>query len=666
MTPSPSGRAPAKLWLAVFAVLIAALSFVVPVFTLSRSFGGEGALWLQPGAVVDFTGFLPKTLPDFSLTTVLVWGTLLALLVVAALAWTGSRWLWVAGAAVVLLVVVATGAFIVSIDTVQSPMLASGTAARRLPFQNFGPSLWMYLTLILGLTATASSLNSAGYFPRFFVRLRGALVPGIAILLSLLLSGVVILALQAVPGAEKGPQGFVGGWLGKVDLLWFSYSTLFGPILPKFRPTLDFAPLWQSLALATPLIFTGLGLSFGFRTGLFNIGAAGQVTMGGLFCAAVGVYVPGPWYVIGPLSVAAAALGGGLWGAIPGWLKGRFGASEVINTIMLNYVASGLLVFLIGTNTASFFGRTVTMPFKDPISGEAKSLEFGSGARLSSLTDLPLVHAGNNQFMLALPLLVLGALLGWNFARGDSRRRGIVAAVTGAGGLVLGFLLPRLPVSGSMATAGLSVAFVLALLAAVFVGVFLWRTKWGYELRAVGLSPKAAEYGGVNIARNTVLALAISGALAGLAATHFTMGGALSEYRLKQVMPSESVGFGGITVALLGGNTPAGVVASSILFGVLGTGGLNLDQKLDNISREIVTVLQALIVLFIATRGFLSGDFLRSINNEPRAKVASTAAPPSGSDPVSSSFEPPAGPSAGSGAAGPNAAGSVAASQEVK
>ncbi|MFN3267612.1 MAG: ABC transporter permease, partial [Deinococcales bacterium] len=167
----------------------------------------------------------------------------------------------------------------------------------------------------------------------------------------------------------------------------------------------------------------------------------------------------------------------------------------------------------------------------------------------------------------------------------------------------------------------LNMSFVLAILAAGFVGVFLWRTKWGFELRAVGLSPKAAEYGGVNIAKNTVLAMAISGALCGLAATHFTMGGALAEYRLKQSMPADSVGFGGITVALLGQNTPAGVVASSVLFGVLGTGGLRLDQALDDISREIVTVLQALIVLFIATRGFLSGDFLRTINNQKPKKA---------------------------------------------
>jgi ABC-type uncharacterized transport system permease subunit len=129
----------------------------------------------------------------------------------------------------------------------------------------------------------------------------------------------------------------------------------------------------------------------------------------------------------------------------------------------------------------------------------------------------------------------------------------------------------------------------------------MWRTRYGYELRAVGLAPKAAEYGGVNIGRNVVLAMAISGALAGLAATHYVLGGALEEYRLKQSIPADAAGFGGITVALLGANTPAGVVVAATLFGVLGTGGLNLDQALDRVSRDIVTVLQALIVLFVAT-----------------------------------------------------------------
>ncbi len=612
-----------NLGITIFAALTLIASFVLPFATLTRGFGGEGAMVVHPARVIDFTGFLPQVLPDFGTATVLIWVTLLALAVTAGLAWTHSNWLWLGGTLVIALIVSSFAAFVIAVDTNQAPLIAAGTAYQRLPFQNFGPSLWSFLTLSVGIAAIVSSLRESGRFPGFFSSLTNVLVPGIAILLSLVACGIVILLLQAVPGGEK-IQGFAGQWFGKVDLLWFSYSTLFGPLFPKFRPQLDFAPVWQSLSLATPLIFTGLGLAFGFRTGLFNIGAPGQVVMGGIFCAAVGIYVPGPWFIVAPLAVIAAALGGGFWGAIPGWLKGRFGASEVINTIMLNNIASGILVFLIGSNEASFFQRTVTLPFKAE-GGEAKSLEFGAGARLGNLTDpFNVTRDGANFLALPVPLLLIGAVLGWVLSKGSMRDRGIRTGIGAAAGLILGFLLREIPVTGAMQTVALNFSFVIALLAAGFVGVFLWRTKWGFELRAVGLSPKAAEYGGVNIARNTLLAMAISGALAGLAATHFTMGGALAEYRLKQSMPADSVGFGGITVALLGQNTPIGVVFSSILFGVLGTGGLNLDQRLDAISREIVTVIQALIVLFIATRGFLSNDFFRSINGQ---KTASSPPP---------------------------------------
>jgi len=135
----------------------------------------------------------------------------------------------------------------------------------------------------------------------------------------------------------------------------------------------------------------------------------------------------------------------------------------------------------------------------------------------------------------------------------------------------------------------------------------MWRTRDGYELRAVGLAPMAAEYGGVSIARKTILAMAISGALAGLAATHYVLGGGIDEYRLKQSLPT-NVGFDGIAVALLGQNTPIGVFLSALLFGVLLTGGLQLDLQL-GISRELVMMLQALIVLFIAAGGFLPRYF---------------------------------------------------------
>jgi general nucleoside transport system permease protein len=599
------------LVVAGFAILTALASFLVPLGTLSRSFGGEGALLIHPGRILDFTGRLPTTLPDFSSVTLVAWLLILALLAVAGLAFTRSKFTLVAGVLVIVLTLIDMGLFVRAIDLIQAPLLAAGTAYRRLPFRNFGPNLWLFLTIFVGIAAIVYSLAQNSARARAFAAYRGGLVPVVAMLLSIVVGGVVILILQGVPGGERYPDA-LSSLIGKIDLLWFSYSSLLGPALPKFRPSLDLSGIWQSLSLATPLIFSGLGLSFGFRTGLFNIGAPGQIIFGALFATAVGIYVPGPWVIIGPLAVIAAAVGGGLWGAIPGWLKARFGSSEVINTIMLNAIASSILVFLIGANEYKFFGQTVKFPFKAE-GGEAKSALLGTGARLQNMVELFGLRTGQNEITLMLPLALIGAALGWIFSRGNFRRRGLTAGAAAIAGVVFGLILPKitLNISGSMTNSGLNVSFLVSLLAAAFVGVFLWRTAYGFDMRAVGFAPKAAEYGGVNIGRNTILAMAISGALCGLGATHYVLGGALTEYRLKQVLPADIAGFGGITVALLGQNTPVGVILSSILFGVLGTGGLNLDQALDKVSREIVTVLQALIVLFIATRGFLPNSFFK-------------------------------------------------------
>jgi simple sugar transport system permease protein len=630
MTATRATR-PDSLTIAVVALsLVAAVgAFLIPTATLSRSFSGEGALVVHPGRLLDFTGFLPQQRPDFGMVTVLTWLTIVALAVLAVLAWMRSRLLVVAGGIVCVLVVSIMIAFVRAVDVIQFPLLEQGTPYRRLPFRDFGPHLWPFLTIIAGLSGVIAGLAQSPQWVRNFRRFRGGLVPAIALGLAVVVGGIVILVLQPVPGRQNGPAGLEGNWFGGVDLLWYSYSSLFGPALPRFRPALDLAGPLLSLAQATPLIFTGLSVAFAFRTGLFNIGAPGQIVAGSLATMLVGVYVPGPWFIVAPLAVAAAALGGALWGAIPGWLKARFGSSEVINTIMLNVIASGLLIFVL-SDSSKFFGAELRLPFKAP-GGESKSLELQPGSHLERIVTVLGLRSGDNIINFAPWLALAGILIGlliWR--RGDWRRRLPPALGLGAAGLVLGLVFfsdVTVPISNGMTSGRLNFSFLIALLAAWVVGVILWRTTLGYELRAVGLAPKAAEYGGVNIARNTILALSIAGALAGLAATHYVLGAALEEYRLKQVIPADTAGFGGITVALLGGTTPLGVVISSILFGVLSVGGLNLDQALDKISREIVVVLQALIVVFIATKAFLSGDFLRSINMDlvPEKPAQSTS-----------------------------------------
>src|SRR5690606_2633220 len=142
--------------------------------------------------------------------------------------------------------------------------------------------------------------------------LHAAAVPATAILLALLTAAVVILALQPTPmGAAAQVGGLFDGFVGRIDTLWYAYYSMFHDSLGTVN---GFA---ESLKFATPLIFTGLAVAFGFQSGLFNIGAPGQMVMGAIFAMFAGLYIPGPKVIVLPLAVLAAALGGAFWGAIP-------------------------------------------------------------------------------------------------------------------------------------------------------------------------------------------------------------------------------------------------------------------------------------------------------------------------------------------------------------
>jgi simple sugar transport system permease protein len=275
----------------------------------------------------------------------------------------------------------------------------------------------------------------------------------------------------------------------------------------------------QTLFKTTPLIFTGLAVALGFRAGLFNIGVEGQLYLGGFAAAMVGAgWAGGPAALLLPLAVLAAAAAGALWGAIPGLLKARFGSHEVINTIMLNFVAFALV---------AYFGRSVFQP------ATVRTAEIGPGAVLPRLD-------------LCFPAL-----------RGS-------------------------PANLSM---------VLAVVTAALVGVFLFRTRRGYELRAVGLNAPAAEFGGIAIGRAQATAMSLSGALAGLGGVSFVLG---YKHYFEQGF-SGGAGFVGIAVALLGRNHPVGVIVAALFFGALSYGGLVINQR---VPKELVEMLQALVILF--------------------------------------------------------------------
>ncbi len=294
-----------------------------------------------------------------------------------------------------------------------------------------------------------------------------------------------------------------------------------------------------TLFYATPLIFTGLAVLVAFRCGLLNIGAEGQLYIAAFATAWAGITFAGlsSWLLI-PICLVAAILGGSVWGAIPGVLKARFGSHEVINTIMLNFIAIALL---------SYFTQYHYKAPGDPI---MQTTPIDTGAHIARL----------------------------------------------------GKVIPGLP-----EWIPLNLSFVLALICCGLVYLFLWRTKWGYELRSTGTNPSAAEYGGISVRRQIIVAMTISGALAGMVGINEVLG---YRYRYYDGF-SDNYGFTGIAVALLGRNHPVGVILSALLFAILQRGGIPVDAFTEHVTKDIVQVLQGTIILFVAAEAFFRSPFAK-------------------------------------------------------
>jgi simple sugar transport system permease protein len=278
----------------------------------------------------------------------------------------------------------------------------------------------------------------------------------------------------------------------------------------------------QVLYKATTLAFTGLSVAIGLRAGLFNVGAESQLGVGAFAAAAVGTWLPAstPWIVAALVASVCAAAAGGAIGAIPGALKARFGAHEVIVTIMLNFVVLALLNWIVASR------------WHDP-----------------ETLHTPAIHAG---------------------------------------------VVPRLSsVSATLHGSAASFVVVGAAVTAVAVWQYLARSRFGYELRAVGLQPDAAESGGIRVGRTWLLAMAAAGALAGLGGTNFVLG-----YKgYYEDGMAGGAGFLGIAVALVGRNHPLGILVASLLFATLSQGGLAIHAA---VPKQLVEVLQATTILAMA------------------------------------------------------------------
>lgn len=285
-----------------------------------------------------------------------------------------------------------------------------------------------------------------------------------------------------------------------------------------------------TLFYATDMAFAGLAVAIAFKCGLFNIGVEGQAAIGGIAlaiaCLAFDATLPAALVLL--LAIGAGAAGGAAWGAVPGWLQARRGSHVVITTIMFNFIAASLLVYLL------------VNVLIEPGSMAPETRRFAVG--LPPLSDFG--FPGRSPVNLALPMALACALLVW---------------------------------------------------------VLVWRTPWGYGLRVVGANPEAAAYAGIDQGRRIIAAMAISGALgAGVAVNELL--GAHDKLILNF---TGGAGFTGIAVALMGRNHPAGVLLAALLFGALAQGGAELAFEMPGLPREMVLVVQGLVILFTGALGGL-------------------------------------------------------------
>ena len=370
---------------------------------------------------------------------------------------------------------------------------------------------------------------------KFLEKLRNnTLLPFLAFIFAFFIGGIIIVLSDAVVMSQiSSPGKFLtsaGAKIGNSYLAVFQGS-IFDINLSRQSGILNgFYPLSETIVTSTPLILSGLSVALAFRSGLFNIGAQGQFIFGAIGASYVGFHYNFSPVLHVTIAILVGILLGGLFGGLVGLLKAKTGAHEVIVTIMLNYVASLFILWLLKTSTFLRPGR------QDPLAPEVNP-----SARLPKLFGENLrIHAG----------------------------------------------------------------IFIALIAAVFVWWLLNKSTLGFKFRAVGANANAARTAGISIPFVTTMTMFICGGLAGLGGAVHLLG---TEHALAAGIAG-SLGFDAITVALLGQATPIGTVFGAFLFGALQTGSRTLLSNTGT-SPDIVQVIQALIVLFIAAPALMKSIF---------------------------------------------------------
>jgi general nucleoside transport system permease protein len=337
--------------------------------------------------------------------------------------------------------------------------------------------------------------TSDGYRDTLLALWRGLLLPVLSILAALAVGGLVLtLAGYNVVRA---------------------YGALWDGVFGNTRN------MGEAFLRSTPLVLVGAGIAVAFRAGIWNIGAEGQFYMGAVAGAFIGLHAGGlPAVIAVPLGLLAGFFLGGCWASIAGWLKVRLGLNEVVTTIMLNYIALGVVSFLLNG------------PMQEAAHANPQTDQIAASMFLPRIWPPTRVHLG----------------------------------------------------------------FVFAVIVAVLLAFILFRTRWGYAIRAVGFNQEAARHAGINVSRQFLLAMLLSGGAAGIAGAVEVMG------VTQRLYPDLSAGYGftGIAVSLLASNNPLGTILSGWLFGALGSGS-QMMQLTAGIPDVMIYILQGLVILFLVS-----------------------------------------------------------------
>ena len=300
-----------------------------------------------------------------------------------------------------------------------------------------------------------------------------------------------------------------------------------------------------TLYYTTNFIFTGLAVALAFHDRLFNIGGEGQAYVGGLgvglVCLIFDQYIAG--FLVTILAILGSVIFGAIWGIIPGYLQAKRGSHIVITTIMFNFIAAALMVYLL------------VNVIIEPGQMSPETRDFASGVGLVQ------IH-------------ILAKYFGLNIAMSP-----------------------------------LNLSFAVALVVSVGFWFLVWRTKFGYEVRALGHSETSAVYAGIKVSSTIIIVMAISGGLAGLVAINELLG----VHNKLLLGFTAGYGFTGIAVALMGRNHPFGIFLASLLFGALYQGGSELDFEFSSITREMVLLIQGLIILLCGALAYMLNPLVEKI-----------------------------------------------------